>query len=69
MSSDIRDMVEGYESIGNELNNFLYEGRVKKGIRKEHTKEELEIILESIRKECWEKYSTGAYSLGWTDKH
>lgn len=65
VSSVERDMIEGYSSIGSELNEFLYEGKVKHGKKKEHSKEELENMLEQIRKECWENYRSGSNHMGW----
>lgn len=63
MSSPIRDCVEEYESIGRRLNDFLYKESVKKGIKEEHTKEELEQELETIRQICWENYNEYRYSV------
>lgn len=61
----IKDMVNGYESIGRELNNFLYKGKVKNNIKAEHTKEELEQKLEEIRLDIWECYKNAIDELEW----
>lgn len=65
MSSVTKNAIDGYSSIGRRLNEFLYDGRVKDNVKREHTKEELEQMLEDIRQECWENYSQGAKGLGW----
>ncbi|PLS19352.1 hypothetical protein CVD28_02755 [Bacillus sp. M6-12] len=65
MSSVQRDMVEGYEEIAKEIQDFLWEGKPEKSPKKERTKEELEEFLEGLRTECWDNYNTGARSLGW----
>lgn len=61
----VKDIVIGYEIIGCKLNEFLYEGRVKDNIRVNHTKEELEEMLEDIRLDCWNSYQEATEDLGW----
>lgn len=58
------DMLSNYRFLGEELNEFLYEGRVKKKIKKEHTKQELEEMLEFIRENVWGSYSDAKSELG-----
>lgn len=58
------DTLQEYRSLGERLNEFLYNGKVKQGEKKEHTKEELEEMLENIRKECWDNYSELKEELG-----
>lgn len=58
------DLLHGYSSLGERLNEFLYDGKVKKGVKREHSKEELDEMLESIRQECWETYSNAKKELG-----
>jgi hypothetical protein len=67
MSSTARDMVEGYERIARQIQQFVWEEKPFKSNKKEHTKEELEKLLEDIRKTCWSNYDSGAYDLGWKD--
>lgn len=61
----VKDMVYGFREIGIELNNFLYDGIVKENIKREHTKEELEKMLEEIRLYSWECYKDATEELGW----
>lgn len=61
----VKDMVYGFRDTGMELNDFLYDGKVKKNIRREHTKEELEEMLEEIRLDCWSYYKDAIEELGW----
>ena len=58
-------MVYGFRDTGIELNQFLYNGKVKKGVKKEHTKEELEEMLESIRIDMWNYYKDATEELEW----
>lgn len=52
------------EAKGNNLNDFLYEGKVKKGIKKEHTHEELWNKLEELRQDIWNEYQSTREELG-----
>lgn len=65
MSSLIRDIAENNLQLGHSLNDFLYDGKVKDGIPKQHTAEEYREKLESIRKSMFDSYNTVANSLGW----
>ena len=47
-----RDLMQGYESIARNIQGFMWKGKPLKSEKIEHTKEELEKMLESIRKEC-----------------
>lgn len=67
MSSQARDMVEEYENIAREIQNFLWEGKPFKSDKIKHSKEELEQFLENIRQRCWDNYDDGAIYLGWKD--
>lgn len=60
MSSYARDMVEGYEDIARDIDRFLE--------NEDLSKTDLIEKLESIKRECWSNYDTGAYSLGWRDR-
>lgn len=60
----VKEMVYGFREIGIELNNFLYDGIVKENIKREHTKEELEKMLEEIRLYSWECYKYAIEDLG-----
>jgi hypothetical protein len=62
-----KDMVNGYESIARQIQSFMWKGIPYKSEKMEHTKQELEELLESIRDECWSKYDSAAYELGWKD--
>ncbi|QST02620.1 hypothetical protein IMZ31_18910 (plasmid) [Pontibacillus sp. ALD_SL1] len=68
MSSVSRDMIEGYESLARMIQHFVWEGKPHKSERKEHTLEEYDDLLESIRLQCWDNYNEGAYDKGWTTK-
>lgn len=61
----VKDMVYDYRSMAERLDRFLYDGEMKKPIKTEHTKEELEEILETIRLESWASYREAATELGW----
>lgn len=67
MSSVARDMVEGYEEIARDIQQFMWTGKPFKSEKKEHTIEELEDFLDGLRRYCWSNYDSGAYSLGWKD--
>lgn len=62
--STTKDMLNGYSALGVMINEFLYEGKVKKGVKQEHTKEELEEMLENVRRDCWDYYSNATRELG-----
>lgn len=59
MSSYARDMVEGYEDIAKDIEEFLE--------NEDLSKTDLIEKLESIKRECLENYNVGAYTLGWRD--
>ncbi|AMW62180.1 hypothetical protein PHRODO_139 [Bacillus phage Phrodo] len=65
MSSYARDMVEAHEDYARQIQSFMWEGKPHKSKKIERTKEELEEFLENLRKDAWDNYDTGAYSLGW----
>lgn len=67
MSSTTRDMVEAHRDLAQRIQLFMWHGRPFKSEPKEHTKEELEAFLESVRTNCWEKFNTGAEALGWKE--
>jgi hypothetical protein len=58
-----KDLVNGYEGTARQIQNFMWKGSEKI----EHTKEELEIMLDSIREECWSIYDCAARELGWKE--
>ncbi len=60
-----RDLVNGYEIIARDIGSFLY-SNIKKKTKTEHTKEQLENMLEAIRLDCWDTYNNSARELGWT---
>lgn len=53
--------------LGEQLNDFIYEGRPKQNIRKEHTKEECLELLEEIRRWTWDNCDSWERQLGWRD--
>lgn len=63
----VKDLVHGYEGVAREIQSFMWEGRPFKSEKIEHTKEELEAMLESIRKTCWSHYDENARELGWKE--
>ncbi|MDF2841612.1 MAG: hypothetical protein K0R00_38 [Herbinix sp.] len=71
MSNPIRDCANAHKRTGEMLNDFLYEdGKPllkggKPGVRKDHTKEELEQMLEGILISSFENYNDIANELGW----
>ena len=67
MSTLIWDIAQSIKDVGCELNNFLYDGKVKDVQLKDHTKEELIAKLEQIRQDCFEQYDEISDSLGWKE--
>ena len=65
MSSLIWDIAQDNLQLGHLLNDFLYEGKVKNNIPKQHTEEEYREQLESIRQLMFDNYNKVADSLGW----
>lgn len=65
MSSVARDMIEDHASYALRIQEFMWEGKPFKSKKKEHTVEELESFLESLRKDSWDSYNTGANYMGW----
>ena len=65
MSSLNSRNIDYFENTGYNLNDFLYEGRVKKGIKKPHTYEELWDKLEEIRLDMFECLEENKRQLGW----
>jgi hypothetical protein len=71
MSHPMRDCGEAHRELGITLNDFLYEdgkpmrkGGVR-GVKKEHTYEELWEMLETIRENSWDSYNQIADYMGW----
>ncbi|MGF9966101.1 hypothetical protein [Bacillus rhizoplanae] len=62
-----KDLMQGYESIAKNIQGFMWKGKPLKSEKIEHMKEELEKMLESIRKECWSYYDSNARELGWKE--
>lgn len=52
----VRECVYGFQSIGYELNEFLWEGKPLKSLPEIHTIEEYHSKLESIRQRCFEYF-------------
>lgn len=50
MSTLIWDIAQSLKDVGCELNNFLYDGKIKNGQLKDHTKEELILNLSRFYK-------------------
>lgn len=67
MSSGIRDAIENNERLARSIQEFMWEGRPHKSVKKEHTVAEFEAFLEAIRKTAWSSYDSGARELGWKD--
>lgn len=65
MSSVIRDVAEGHQTIARDIARFSWEDRPHKSVKKERTVEELEAELERIRLQCWDYYNQAATHLGW----
>lgn len=65
MSTLIWDIAQSLKDVGCELNNFLYDGKIKNGQPKDHTKEELIAKLEQILQDCFGQYDEISDSLGW----
>ncbi|QEM43190.1 hypothetical protein CHOTACABRAS_136 [Bacillus phage Chotacabras] len=59
MSSYARDMVEGYDDIAKNIEEFLE--------NEDLSKTDLIEKLESVKDWCRENYNVGSYSLGWRD--
>jgi hypothetical protein len=62
-----KDLVNGYEGTARQIQDFMWKGRPFKSEKIEHTKEELELMLDSIREECWSIYDCAARELGWKE--
>lgn len=65
MSSLVRSLAESHANIASEIQDFLWVGKPKKSPKIEHSKEELEEMLLSIREQCWEQYDDAADELEW----
>ncbi|MCA6607501.1 hypothetical protein [Bacillus safensis] len=65
MSSVLRDTVEGHKDMAIAIQSFMWEGKPFKSHKKEHTVEELEELLDMIRRKSSRMYDNGATELGW----
>lgn len=65
MSCDARDMIEYHADTARAIQEFMWEGKPFKSKKKEHTVEEFESFLESIRNNSWDSYNQGANAMGW----
>ncbi|HCW73914.1 MAG TPA: hypothetical protein DHM90_09090 [Clostridiaceae bacterium] len=65
MSSLVRSLAETHESIARDIQDFMWAGRPEKSPKIEHSKEELEEKLLSIREQCWQQYNDAADELEW----
>lgn len=60
-----REMIEGYQSIGKSICDFLYiDGRGRNGF-KAHTEEEYQNFLQELARTSFDTYTEAAKEMGW----
>lgn len=67
MASLIWDIANNNKQIGYMLNNFLYEGKVKDKVYKQHTEQEYRALLENLREDMFDSYNEASRELGWDE--
>lgn len=65
MSSDIGDAISSIRYTATSITNFLYiDGKARKGIKEDITKEECIEILKKLERNAYDDYDNIAYYLG-----
>lgn len=67
MASAIWDLAQDTISTGYAINEFMYDGPVRKKQLKHHTEDEYREFLEGLRLGAFESYNSVAREMGWIE--